>query len=78
MINSNKLHNELLAAGIEISGCDSDGRVIDKYGKEIQLKPNVLAVLEAHDPTPEPIITIDQEITDIKLQIEALNSAINP
>jgi len=53
MINVDKLHNELESAGIEISGCDSNGVVWDLEGKkQIQDRSDVLSVIEAHDPAP--------------------------
>lgn len=52
MKNSGKLHGELLAAGIQISGCNSDGKVWDVGGNEIQDRQDVAAVIAAHDPTP--------------------------
>lgn len=50
MINSTKLTEELRSAGIEISGCNSSGIVWDLSGKEIQDRPDVLAVISLHDP----------------------------
>lgn len=50
MINSTKLTEELRASGIEISGCNSSGIVWDLSGKEIQDRPDVLAVISLHDP----------------------------
>jgi len=47
-----KLHDELIAAGITISGCNSNGLVWDDKGNEIQDQPAVQAVLSSHDPTP--------------------------
>lgn len=53
MINVNKLHKELQTAGINISGCNSEGVVWDLDNIEIQDRDDVLAVIKAHDPTPE-------------------------
>jgi hypothetical protein len=53
MINLAKLHEELEAAGIRVAGCHSDGRVWDETG-DIQDRPDVAAIIAAHDPTPEP------------------------
>jgi len=55
MINTSKLTEELKAAGIPVSGCNSNGVVWDVDGKtEIQARSDVVAVLGIHDPTPEP------------------------
>jgi len=51
MINSSKLDKELKEAGIKFSGCNSNGVVFDGYN-EIQDRPDVRAVLDAHAPTP--------------------------
>lgn len=52
MYNVTKLHKELEAEGIVISGCNIDGIVWDANGNEIQDAPEVQAVLAIHDPTP--------------------------
>jgi len=54
MINTSKLTSELQAVGIVTNGCNSDGIVWDKDNNEIQHRPDVEAVIAAHDPTPEP------------------------
>jgi hypothetical protein len=50
MINSTKLDQELKAAGIQFSGVNSQGVVWDLDGNEIQDRPDVLVILQAHDP----------------------------
>jgi len=51
MINTSKLTEELKAAGIPVSGCNSNGVVWDIDGKtEIQKRHDVLAVISSHDP----------------------------
>lgn len=59
-INVKKLHQELKTANIVISGCDSNGVVWDKLGKQIQDRADVLAILGAHDPKL-PLIEARQE-----------------
>jgi hypothetical protein len=69
-IYASKLHSELVAANIEINGCDSTGIVWDKNNKEIQDRDDVQAVIILHDPTPIPDETIE-EMVDRKIS-EAL------
>lgn len=64
-INSGKLHAELEAAGIEISGCDSTGNVWNKEGKEIQDFKDVQAVIKKHDPMPIPVETEEERVIRI-------------
>ncbi len=59
-INVEKLYQELVTAGLKINGCDSNGIVWDKAGKQIQDRSDVLLVIGAHDPTP-PINDIRQD-----------------
>jgi hypothetical protein len=53
MINTAKLHKELIAAGFKISGCDSTGRVVDLQGKEIHDRKDVQLIITNHDPEEE-------------------------
>lgn len=79
MPNTRKLHKELVDAGIQTSGCDSEGIVWgviqDKdtgLFDEIQDHPDVKAVIAAHDPTPIPVETLEEKIiriVDQKLNI---------
>ena len=50
MINATKLDLELKAAGIQFTGVNSLGVVWDLEGNEIQDRPDVLAVIQVHDP----------------------------
>jgi hypothetical protein len=54
LINLTKLNGELQKAGIVTSGCNSDGKVWDDVGGEIQTRPDVMAVIAVHDPNPTP------------------------
>lgn len=65
MINSTKLYGELIKAGIETCGCNSNGVVWDMNNNEIQDRKDVKAVIAKHDPTPVPIETLDEKITRI-------------
>ena len=50
-INPSKLSEEIIAAGIPISGCSSTGIVWGPDGiTEIQNQPNVQAIIATHDP----------------------------
>jgi len=79
MINVTKLTNELRAAGITTHGnCNSDGVVWDDLNNEIQDRPDVKAVLLAHDPTPEPegksaIETLQEQVAILSKAIDASN-----
>ncbi len=65
-INYEKLNKELIAAGIKISGCNELGIVWSEDGHtEIQDRKDVKIVIKAHDPTPEPIETLDEKIERI-------------
>lgn len=65
-INLEKLHSELINAGIKISGCNSDGIVWAEDGHtEIQDRKDVKAVIAKHDPTPVPDETLDEKIERI-------------
>lgn len=53
MINPQKLTQELITAGITTHGnCNSRGVVWDDENNEIQDRPDVAAIIAAHDPTP--------------------------
>jgi len=60
-INTRKLHKELLKAGIETCGCDSNGIVWDKDNNEIQDHKDVVAVIAAHDPSPDADSVLHEE-----------------
>ena len=70
--NAMKLHDELVNAGFNITGCNSNGVVWDDKGKEIQDQSAVITVLESHDPAPVEQETIE-EMVDRKIS-EALSS----
>lgn len=61
MLNLQKLHNELLNAGIDHSGLDSNGTILDLNGNEIQDNNNVKDVIDAHNPAPDPVIVLHEE-----------------
>ena len=66
MINAEKLMKELIAVGIKISGCNELGIVWAEDGHtEIQDRKDVKAIIKAHDPTPEPVETMDEKIERI-------------
>lgn len=60
-INVMKLHKELVAAGVEISGCNSDGKVWDKDNIEIQDRADMQAIILAHDPKLDITISRREE-----------------
>ena len=47
-----KLYNELIAAGIPVDGCSSDGRIDFKPEATPEQRQQAAAILAAHDPTP--------------------------
>lgn len=66
MINTEKLMKELIAAEIKTSGCNELGIVWAEDGHtEIQNRKDVKAIIKAHDPTPEPVETMDEKIERI-------------
>ena len=75
MINSTKLAKELINAGITTHGnCNSNGIVWDDKDKEIQDREDVQAIIQAHDPTPESVESIE-EMVDRKI-LEALSPTL--
>lgn len=50
MIFTTILHNELAAAGVNLLGCNSDGRVWDDKG-DIEARADVAAIIAAHKAT---------------------------
>ncbi len=64
-INVSKLTAELIEAGIQTNGCDSNGVVWDKDNNQIQDQPDVKAVINAHDPTPDEITILRKEYSKV-------------
>jgi len=65
--NINKLTDELRAAGITTHGnCSDTGIVWDDENNEIQERPDVAAILAAHDPVELPVPTVEQRLTDME------------
>ena len=80
MINVGKLHKQIEAAGIEISGCNANGIVWDADGNEIQSRADVEAIIAAHNPTiyiitPDDNHTVINNPVDITV-IGAANEAV--
>jgi len=67
------LGNELRAAGIAFSGCDSDGVVwsVDET-EQIQTRADVAAVLAKHDPKPKEKQTLIMLLEDIDKRLAKL------
>ena len=64
MINTQKLTQELIDAGITTHGnCNSNGVVWDDDNNEIQDRPDVKAVIANHDPTPIPEETLEEKVS---------------
>lgn len=74
IINTSKLTSELIAAGININGVRSTGVVFDNKDNEIQDREDVQAIIQAHDPTPESVESIE-EMVDRKI-LEALSPTL--
>ena len=77
MIDINKLSNELQKAKIIFSGCNDAGVVWAEDGKtEIQKRPDVKAVIAAHDPTPEDIPpSIEERLIKAEAQLVAIRKS---
>jgi len=69
MINVYKLHEEIVSAGFEIGGVNSDGIVWGVDGKEIQDMPEVQALIAAHDPTEETVVTLEEKIEALEAKL---------
>lgn len=69
------LNMELRAAGITSHGnCNDEGIVWDDDNNEIQTRPDVIAILEAHNPdaiVPQPA-TIEEQLEAVKLMIDLM------
>jgi hypothetical protein len=69
------LTQELKAAGISTAGnCSDTGVVWSDDGKQIQTRPDVVAILEAHDPDailPQPP-TFDERLEALELVTDML------
>jgi len=74
IINTSKLTSELIVAGININGVRSTGVVFDNKDNEIQDREDVQAIIQAHDPTPESVESIE-EMVDRKI-LEALSPTL--
>lgn len=74
MINTIKLTKELISAGITTHGnCNSNGIVWDDDNNEIQDRPDVVSILRAHDPTPEPKAeSVSEQIEALKKRMKSL------
>lgn len=76
--NSLTLSKELIAAGISKDGnCGDDGVVFDDNGNQIQTRPDVVAILAAHDPDaifPQPA-TIEERMEAVELMVNLLLDA---
>lgn len=73
-INVSKLTAELKAAGIPTLGCNSNGVVWDPDNKEIQTRPDVAAIIAAHEPTPVPVISLEDKVAELTAQIAKLQA----
>lgn len=75
-INVVKLHEELEAAGIEISGCDSNGKVLDNDNNEIHNRADVKAIIKAHDPAPDAAAVQSEEYSKAGITPEKIAFAL--
>ena len=66
MINPSKLHKELLAAGIQITGCNSNGEVWTADGTRIQDRSDVAEIIAVHDPTEIAEPTIEERLAGLE------------
>lgn len=72
--NLAKLQRELRSAGIAYSSIDSLGRVLSPDGMEwIHKRPDVAAIIAAHDPTPDPDpASLEDRLEAAELMIDLL------
>lgn len=75
-INPGKLDTELRKAGIETSGCNSNGVVWDMNGYEIQDRADVSIIIAAHDPKEVEVTNFIYPISapDFIVQTPKINS----
>jgi len=72
MINPSKLSTEIEAAGItDVVGCHSSGRVWT-FECDVQDRPDVAAVIAAHDPTETPVPSLEERLEAAELLIATL------
>jgi hypothetical protein len=78
MINHTKLYFELISAGIETNGCNELGIVWDDDNNDISKRPDVAAIIKAHDPTPlPPAPTLEEQMAILKEQNTLLIKAVD-
>jgi len=63
MINATKLHDELVAAGIPIIGCNSNGEVRFKDEATAAQRTQTATIVAAHDPSD----TEDQKVAKLSV-----------
>lgn len=77
MINTKQLTEELISAGIQTNGCNSNGVVWDKDNKEIQDRPDVKAIVIKHKPKEEPPqASIEEKLNVVFDEIKMLKEKI--
>jgi hypothetical protein len=78
MIDTRKLTKELQAAGIKISGCNSNGIVWAEDGTtEIQDRKDVKTIIAKHDPTPEPQETIEERLKKVEAELATYKAKVD-
>lgn len=75
MINPIQLCNEITAAGIKVSGCNTNGVVWDEAGNEIQDRKEVKAIVAAHKPE-QPIINIETRMTLLESKLSTIEKSL--
>jgi len=72
-INPARLLLRLKELGIEdVSSCNSEGEVWTIDGTRIQDRPDVAAIIAAHDPTEIAEPTVEEKLAALKLVVEML------
>ncbi len=65
-MNSQKLLTELLEVFPDVAGCNSQGEVWLVDGARIQDRPDVSAIIAAHDPTEIEEPTSEERLTGLE------------
>lgn len=85
MINTAKLHRELVTAGIPINGVDSNGNIYFMATATAEQRTQAAAILAAHDPIDYDAISdlanrqaLKSSYQNMITRLEQIQSATNP
>jgi hypothetical protein len=74
-----RLTAELLAAGVPITGCASDGRIGFRPEATAADRARAEAILAAHDPTPlPPAPSLESRVAALERELSTLKAKVLP